>query len=271
MRPLRIWIVASLLVLVVGACGDDSTDGRVTTSPVGSDADALAGTSWVAQRIANGSGERDALAGKEPTVDFGADGSTISGSTGCNLYSGNVTISGGTISVAQVSVTERVCIPREIMEQEALFLEIVTSADEVTLAGGVLELKSTEGSVSFIEPTQVVDVPLDETTWVLDSLIDGEVAMSVLATTTPSLTVDTGEGSMQGTTGCNNFGGAVTIEGNGFTVTDMESTVIGCELEIMRQETFIVDVLQNAKSFEIDGDRLTISSIEKRYLIYRSG
>ena len=74
-----------------GVC-DDSTDGRVTTSPVGSDADALAGTSWVAQRISNDSGGREALAGNEPTIDFGADGSTVSGSTGCNLYSGDVTI-----------------------------------------------------------------------------------------------------------------------------------------------------------------------------------
>ena len=116
-------------------------------------------------------------------------------------------------------MTERACLPRGVMEQESLFLEILTSADEFTLTGGAFfGLRSTEGSVSFVEPVPVVDAALDGTTWVLDSLIDGEVAMSVLTTTTPSLTVDTGEGSMQGNpTGCNNFGATVTIEGNGFT------------------------------------------------------
>ena len=128
---------------------------------MGSDADALAGTSWVAQRISNDSGGREALADNKPTIDFGADGRTVSGSTGCNVYSGGVTIGSGTISVAQVAVTERGCIPREIMEQESLFVEILTSADEFTMADGVLELKSTKGSVSFIEPTPVVDVPLE--------------------------------------------------------------------------------------------------------------
>ena len=55
--------------------------------------------------------------------------------------------------------------------------------------------------------------------------------------------------------------------------TDMQSTVIGCEAwYIMRQETLILDVgYQNAESFEIDSDRLTIFSTERRSLIYRAG
>ena len=211
------------------------------------------------------------LAGNEPTIEFGADGRTISGSTGCNLYSGDVTIGQGTISMAQVSVTERACTPLEIMEQEALFLEILTSTNGFALADGMLELKSAEGSVSFIEPAPVVDAALNGTTWVLDTLIDAEVAMSVLTTTTPSLTVDTRDGSMKGTTGCNGFSGTVAIEGSGFTVAEMAWTEIGCEPDIMRQETLILDVLQNAERYEIEGDHLTIFSTEGRSLVYRAG
>ena len=271
MRPSRIWIMTSLLVLAAAACGDDSTDAPPTKSPVGSDADVLAGTSWVAQRISNDWGGRGPLAGSEPTIDFGAEGRTVSGSTGCNLYSGDVTIGPGTISMAQVSVTERACVPQEIMEQEALFLEILTSAEGFTLADEVLELRSADGSVSFIEAVPVVNAALDGTAWELDTLIEGEVAMSVLTTTTPSLTVDTGEGSMQGTTGCNTFGGTVMIEGSEFTLTDMTWTEIGCEPDIMRQEALILDVLQNAELYEIEGDHLTISGTEGRSLIYREG
>lgn len=260
MRPARIWIVAFVVVLVAAACGDDSTD-----------ADVLAGTSWVAQRISDDSGGGGVLAGSGLTIEFANDGRTVSGSTGCNVYSGDVTIGQGTISVTQVTVTERACSPPEIMEQEARVLEILSSADAFTLAGGVLELNSAGGSVSFIEPPPVVDAALDGTAWVLDSLIDGEVAMSVLATTAPSLTVDTGEGSMQGTTGCNSFGGTVMIEGSGFMVTDMNWTEIGCQPGIMRQETLILDVLQNAERYEIEGDHLSIFGTEDRSLTYRTG
>ncbi len=276
MKASRIWVITSVLVLVAASCGDNSTNAPATTSPattspLGSDPDALVGTSWVAQRISDDSGGRGVLAGNEPTIVFGADGRGVSGSTGCNLYSGDVTIGQDAISVAQVLVTERACNPREIMEQEALFLEILTNANGFTLADGILELKSTEGSVSFIEPPPVVDAALDGTAWALDTLIDGEVAMSVLTTTTPSLTVDTGEGSMQGTTGCNGFTGTVVIEGSGFTVVEMTWTEIGCEPDIMRQETLILDVLQSAERYEIEGDHLTIFSTEGRSLVYRAG
>lgn len=263
MKALRIWAITSVLILVAAACGDDSTDTE--------DPDALAGTSWVAQRIADDSGRRGALTGSEPTIDFAADGRTVSGSTGCNVYSGDVTIGQGTISVAEVSVTERACIAQEIMEQEALFLEILVSVDGFTLTDGILELKSADGSVSFVEPAPVVDAALDGTAWALDTLIDGELAMSVLTTTTPSLAVDTGEGSLRGTTGCNGFSGAVVVEGRAFTVAEMTWTEIGCEPDIMRQETLILDVLQNAESYEIDGDHLTIFSTEGRSLVYRAG
>ena len=156
------------------------------------------------------------------------------------------------------------------MEQEVLFLGILTGADGFTQVGGVFELEGVAGSVSFVEPAPVVNAVLDGTAWALDSLIDGDTAMSVLATTEPSLTVDTGGRSMQGTTGCNSFSGTVTIEGNGFMVTKMTWTEIGCESDIMRQEAFILDVLQNAERYEIEGDHLTISSTDGLSLTYQA-
>ena len=223
------------------------------------------------QQISDDSGGPGVVAGSEPTIEFAAGGGTVAGSTGCNVYSGEVTIGEGAISVTQVSVTERACSPLEVMDQEALFLSILTGADGFTLAGGILELKSSAGSVSFVEPATVDDAPLDETAWALDTLIDSQVAVSVLATTAPTLTVDTGEGSMRGTTGCNTFSGAVATEGNRFTVTNMTWTEIGCEPDIMRQETLILEALQNAERYEIEGDGLTIFSPADRSLVYRAG
>ena len=106
MKASPIWVITSVLVLVAASCGDNSADAPATTSPattspLGSDADALVGTSWVAQRISDDSGGRGVLAGNEPTIVFGADGRGVSGSTGCNLYRGDVTI--GLSSALQAS------------------------------------------------------------------------------------------------------------------------------------------------------------------------
>jgi heat shock protein HslJ len=279
------------LVLIAAACGEGTADdpaattpaptspattspvttSPVTTSPIGSDAHALAGTSWVAQQISDGSSSRPVIAGNEPNLDFGPGGGTVSGSTGCNQYSGDVTIGSGTMSIGQVAVTERACLDAGVMDQESLFLAVFTGSGSFTLADGILELQGSAGSVSFAEPEQVVDAALDGTGWTLDTLIDGVGASSVLSTTRPSLRVDLSDVSVRGTTGCNDFGGRVQVQGSAFTVTDMSWTEIGCESGVMTQEAFILGVLQNAEQFEIEGDRLTISDGTGRALVYKAG
>lgn len=280
MRTFRISALAAAFVVVVAACGDDSVDSPITTSPVttspvttspiGSDSEALAGSSWVAVSISGEDGPRAVITGNEPTIEFGPKGDTISGSTGCNTYSGHAAIGGGTMSLGQIGVTERGCIPREIMDQESLVLRILNGVETFLAADGTLTLQGPQGSISFVEPEPVVDASLGGTPWVLDTLVRGIAATSVLAGTIPGLSVDPAQGTMTGTTGCNGFGGSVEISGSSFTVSELSWTEIGCESGIMDQEAFILEVLSTAESFGIDGDRLTITSSSGDSLVYRA-
>ena len=271
MKPSRIWAVSCVLVVLAAACGDDSADVPAAGGTVGSFADTLTGTSWVAQQLTDDTGGRVVLAGSEPTIEFSDDGHAVTGSTGCNTYSGDVMISEGTISVERVSATERACSPPQVMEQESVFLTVLTSANTLAVVGGVLELSGAGGSVLFVEAQPVVDAALAGIEWLLNSLIDGDTAISVVAATAPSLTVDIGEGSVRGTTGCNTFNGEVTIRDSEFEVTGLTWTEIGCASEIMRQEAFIFEVLQNATRHVIEGDGLTILGTDGQSLQYRTG
>ena len=267
-------VAACLFFLVAAACGDTAdvtptSTSPVTSSPVRTGTESLAGTSWVAQRILAGGVAQVLAAGSEPTAEFGADGVTISGSTGCNLYSGRAAIGEGTISVTEMAVTERACVAREVMDQEALFLDALTGIDSFTLAGRVLELDGPQHSVSFVEPPPVEDAMLGGTAWSLDTLIDGDAATSVVNNMPASLTLDVATASISGTTGCNGFGGAFKVNGTGLAITDMNWTEIACEPDVMRQEAFVLEILQNAGSYRIAGDRLTIVGSQGQSLVYR--
>ncbi len=268
---MKIAAVGAVLALAAAACGagdDVATTAPVTTSPVttspvttsppGSDADALAGTSWVVVAMNDADGAVAIVSGSEPSIDFGTDGASISGSTGCNAFSGGVTIGGGTLAIGPTAVTERGCIPQEIMEVEAAFLRILQGISSFAIADERLELTGAAGSITLEQPEPIVDAQLEGTRWNLDTLSDGIAATSVLTTTSPDLVVE--NGAIRGTTGCNDFGGEVDTTGARFIVTSMFWTEIGCEPDVMTQEAFILDVLQNAERFEIVGDRLTVFS-----------
>lgn len=284
MNTRHAWVLVAVLPVVAAACGEGSdvpgtapittspvTTSPVTTSPVGSDAEALAGTSWEARTLSDGDVVSPAVAGHVPTIEFGGDARTVSGSTGCNRYTGDVLIGASTISVTNVAVTERACLDPGAMEQEALFLGILMGADAVALADGNLELRSPAGTVTFVEPEPVVDAPLDGTLWTVDGLIAGDAVTSVLTTTTPTLRIDLTAGTLRGTTGCNDFFGEVQVLGEEITISELANTEIACEPQVMDQEAFILDVLREVQIFDVDGERLSLFTAGGRGLLYRAG
>lgn len=76
-----------------------------------------------------------------PTIAFAADG-TISGSTGCNQYSGPVTLGDGTIAVGPLAATKRGC-EDFVMRLEDGFVTALAGARQWTVAGGQLIVDGT--------------------------------------------------------------------------------------------------------------------------------
>lgn len=115
-------------------------------APVSSD---LAGTSWNVTNYNNG---KEAVVGliadTTITLVFG-DGGQVSGSSGCNSFSGSYTSDGaGSIQIGQLASTMMACVePEGVMDQEAQFLAALPLATTYSVEGNVLDLRSADGAM----------------------------------------------------------------------------------------------------------------------------
>lgn len=66
------------------------------------------------------------------------------------------------------------------------------------------------------------------------------------------------DGSLTGSTGCNQLGGEYTVTGDQITFDAIVSTLIACPDLQMAQEDVILQVLTDTASFNIEGNTLTI-------------
>ena len=124
-------LVAVALTVLVVACGDDDD---------GAD---LAGTSWVLSTLADAA----ALAGSEVTASF-AEGQ-VSGSAGCNSYTGTYEADGDEITIGEnIAVTARAC-ETPLMEQESAYLIALGQAERVAIDGDELTIDTGAGELLF--------------------------------------------------------------------------------------------------------------------------
>jgi len=110
---------------------------------------ALAGTSWRAVSYNNGKrAVVSVISGTRLTAVFDKDGN-MSGSAGCNTYSGAVSAKPPSIRIGPLSATRKACSsPSGVMEQESEYLTAVQSAARYSVQGGKLELRTEDGAIA---------------------------------------------------------------------------------------------------------------------------
>lgn len=112
----------------------------------------LTSTVWKATGVNNGKGGvTSLLQGSKITAEFTAEG-RVSGTAGCNSYSGGYELEGTSIVFSPISSTRKMCVePAGIMEQEIQFLQALEKSDTYSITEGRLELRDASGAlqVSF--------------------------------------------------------------------------------------------------------------------------
>jgi heat shock protein HslJ len=112
----------------------------------------LAGPTWVATGVNTGTGAVSSMvAGTTVTAVFAADG-TVSGSGGCNTYSGPYTTDGEKIAIGPLGGMLKLCgSPEGVDAQEAQFPGAMQRATSYAIEGNVLKLRAADGAlqVSF--------------------------------------------------------------------------------------------------------------------------
>jgi len=190
----------------------------------------------------------------------------LRGTSFCNHYSGGYTLDGDVLAVDGLGGTEMGCAP-DVLAAETAFLTALRSADRMARDGADLVVAGPDGSLRFARQEPVPDRELAGTTWTLDTLVDGEVASSVLGFPTLAPADD---GTATGATGCRGFVGTWSVAGDVLTL-DVARDDIGCPDDLGRQDGHVLAVLDSAPRFDIDGDRLTLTAPDGRALGWRAG
>ena len=140
-RSLRSWPILALILLVATvavACGSAAVSG----SP--GPAVQLDGTSWKAILVVG----QPPVAGREPTATFA--GGRIQGTTGCNQYGGDYTLTGDSIAFGPLMSTMMGC-DAAIGEVEGRFNKALSGARSASIdAEGRLVIDGTAGAVTFL-------------------------------------------------------------------------------------------------------------------------
>ncbi len=245
-------VIIAACIITAGCTGSTGTD---TGSP--------AGSAWTLLSYASVNGtEVPVLQGTTITADFTEDG-LVTGSAGCNGYSGSYTVSGTTIEIASIASTLMACTePPGVMDQESRYLDLLGAAAAFRIEGDRLTLLDANGTaiLTYEKAAAPETVPLEGPTWELLSYSDGNASMvSVIAGTTVTAAFE--NGSVGGSAGCNSYGGEYTADGSALTVGTIFRTEMYC-LEpagVMDQEDRYLELLGAATGYRIEGDRLTIT------------
>jgi heat shock protein HslJ len=111
----------------------------------------LAGATWVVRGITHAGTVAEIAPDRPPTLAFGPDG-RLTGSSGCNGYSGRYEISPERLDVGHVASTRRACEPT-LMQQEAAFFDALAGTAEYALgADGTLVLRGAGQEIVAARP-----------------------------------------------------------------------------------------------------------------------
>jgi heat shock protein HslJ len=248
---------------VSGGRTDEVAPTETTDEQVGGE-DPLAGSEWALIGYGPEGALMEVPAGVQVTLRF-EDGQ-VGGTAACNSYFGSYQIAGETLEVGPIGMTEMWC--EGLMELESTYLGMLGTAGRYRLSADELVLETAEGALVFGQPEAAAAVPITGTVWVLDTIVSGDTAQSVLAGT--RLTLELNDGKAAGETGCNYYGADYTLEGSAFSIGLATITVQGCGDEIMAQEALYMSMLGTARGLRLEGGRLVIDTADGE-LVFKEG
>ena len=247
--------MVAVLLLVGAACTNDAgyTERPTTTPPGGTgDPGQLVG-SW--QLTSYAVGDATAQAAPSPaTLTFTDDG-RFTGSTGCNNLSGTWALDGDALSIVPGPMTKRACIDDATSAQETGLLAGLTSAQQFTVSGDRLTISAGRGRPT-LEFERGPD-GLAGTSWTVSGVnTGGAVESSALTGALNARFAD--DGTVSGSGGCNTFSGRYTDDNDRISITQLQSTEIGCEPARSTLETQYFAALGRATTYELTPTTLTL-------------
>lgn len=235
-------LIAALLA-ATASCGDKADTGADST--IGK---ALAGTTKLSTDVKG----QTLVDGTRLIATF--DDTSMAMVAGCNVLSGQFTISGGSLKIGQLAQTKMMC-SEELGKQEAWVAAFLQAGTTIDLKDDVLTLASADVTISFADRSAVANAyPFDGTVWSIKSLT------TAAGVVTPPVSAQLAiyDLQMHVSTGCNTGVAGVEV-GDSFTVTvgEMAGTVMDCEPALNDWETSVFTLLTGDLNYRLGDKELT--------------
>ena len=220
----------------------------------------LAGTAWDVTGYNNGKqAVVSLLNGTAITLNFGAD-KQVNGSSGCNNYSGGFESTAATLKVGPLAATQKACTtPEGVMVQEQQYLTALQNSATYEVSGSTLTIRDSSGAMQ-VTATKRAPATLAGTAWNVTNYNNAKQAVVGLAADT-KITLNFGaDKTVSGNAGCNTYNGGYESTDKTLKVGPLASTRMACEKPagVMEQEALYLAALQNAATYDISGNTLTI-------------
>jgi len=241
------WMIAATIVLVLTGLivGLTTVVGAQSKKPANTlDLD---GTSWILTGIADTDLSPDLVG----TLIF-ADGQAA-GSATCNRYSGNYESDGSDLSFGPLMTTMMACLDPT---PEADFMAAMEQVASYQVVDEQLLLVDGNGNTVLTFKPQPTS--LSGTSWQLLSYHTDSAMVSVIAESEITATFD--DERINGSAGCNSYFAAVETDGSQLSLGPAGSTRKLCPQPegVMEQEMAYLQAIQNAASYQVEGNKLTL-------------
>lgn len=181
----------------------------------------------------------------------------VSGSNGCNSYSGPYVASGSSLTIGPLASTMMACGPVQNAIESA-FMTAFQAAGSYTATGAQLTIYDATGAQTLVFEPQAA-ITLVGTPWNVTQYNNGNQA-TVSLVLDSTITLEFGaDGTVSGNATCNSYNGSFTTDGDTLTIGPLATTRMACASdELNAQETQYLAALQNAATFEISNATLVI-------------
>lgn len=212
-------------------------------------------TLWVLQSY----GGQAPIANSNPTLRIQPDWQ-IGGSSGCNSFFAQVTRDGDAWQVGQIGSTMMACM--ETMEQEMAIFALLANVNRHTLEAGRLTLHAPEGDLVYVLPQ---NASLEGNQWTLSGVAEGDAISSMWVDAEIYMRLQ--DGQVNGYTGCNDFFGSYTLEGEALRFSPLGMTKRACTDERGPRELALVTALEQVTTYRIELNSLTLLDENGRLLL----
>ncbi len=250
MRHLSIALAIGAIAVITAAC---SATGGASGAPAGGTGGTIEGVNWRLTQLPSGDSLADVPQGVVADARFAVG--RVTGSGGCNSFTGPAIVSGASIKIGPLASTEMACDGAG-GDVEKVYLANLVAAASYTATADALTIFDAGGTEILVYAAGPANPLVGD--WNVTGYNNGNEAV-VSPTVGTELTATFTEDQVSGSAGCNQYNGAYTLDGDTITIGPLATTRMACEQGVMDQEAAFLAALQTPDlGVEVNGATVTL-------------